>query len=265
VSPEVKGSTQHLRNRPYGRVEHLVFRRMGQAIGDFSLVEANDRILVAVSGGKDSFALLHILDLHRRRSPFQFTLHPIFLDAGWDPGAPELVRQRFADQGYAVEVVTRDIRGSIREHLRPGSNPCALCSRLRRGVLYDLAPERGFNKIALGHHLDDFCQTLLLNLFYTGQLKSMAVKLRSDDKRNLVIRPLAYVEEEIVSNLILERKFTPVDLACPYRTGEVDPQRETMRRLISQVSRDIPDVRRSILAAMKHVRSSHLMDSKIDS
>jgi tRNA 2-thiocytidine biosynthesis protein TtcA len=247
------------RNRPHSALEHLIFRRMGQAIGDFGLVEPKDNILVAVSGGKDSFALLHILDLHRRRSPFVFTLRPVFLDAGWDEGAAGRVQEAFRAHGYEIEVVVRDIRGNVRDHLRPGSNPCALCSRLRRGVLYDLAPEWGCNKIALGHHLDDLAETLLLNMFYSGQLKSMAVKLRSDDKRNWVVRPLAYVEEDLVMTFSRERRFSAVELACPYRTSGKDPRRERMRRLVAEVSKEIPQVRRSMLAAMKHIRPTHLM------
>jgi tRNA 2-thiocytidine biosynthesis protein TtcA len=248
------------RNRPGSGLEHLVFRRAGQAIEDFDLIGPGDRILVAVSGGKDSFALLHILDLHRKRAPFEFSLRPVFLDGGWEPGAADRVRERFARQGQAVEVFTRDIRGCVRDHLRPGTNPCALCARLRRGVLYDLAPAWGCNKIALGHHLDDLAQTLLLNLFYSGQLKSMAVKLRSDDGRNLCIRPLAYVEEDLLTALARQRGFEPIEIGCPYRTGEAEPRREMARRIIEQAAAEIPRIRRSILAALKHVRPTHLLD-----
>jgi tRNA 2-thiocytidine biosynthesis protein TtcA len=252
--------TKAKRARPHSRREHLIFRRVGQAIGDLRLIEPRDRILVAVSGGKDSFALLHILDLHRRRSPFAFELVPVFLDAGWDSRAPDLVRQRLAEQGYSVEIYSRNIRANVEKSLRPGSNPCALCSRLRRGVLYDLAPERNCNKIALGHHLDDLVETLLMNLFFTGQTKSMAVRLRSDDGRNLVIRPLGYVEASLLEEFAVERGYQPVEIACPYNNGTIDPQRKLVARLIEQVAASHPRVRRSILAAMKHVRLSHLLD-----
>jgi tRNA 2-thiocytidine biosynthesis protein TtcA len=253
--------TKTNRARPNSRREHRIFRQVGQAIADLQLIEPGDRILVAVSGGKDSFALLHILDLHRRRSPFDFELVPIFLDAGWDARAPDLVRQRLAEQGYTIEVFSRDIRSNVENCLRPGSNPCALCSRLRRGVLYDLAPERNCNKIALGHHLDDLAETLLMNLFFSGQTKSMAVRLRSDDGRNLVIRPLAYIEAKLLEDFAAERGYQSVEIACPYNNGSIDPQRKMVARLIEQVAVDYPQVRRSILAAMKHVRLSHLLDS----
>jgi tRNA 2-thiocytidine biosynthesis protein TtcA len=248
------------RARPASDLEHLIMRRMGQAIGDHRLVEPGDRILVAISGGKDSFALLHTLDLHRRRSPFEFSLVPVFIDAGWDPGAAAAVVDNFAQYGFAVDVVARDIRSNVTECLRPGTNPCALCSRLRRGVLYDQAPERGCNKIALGHHLDDLIETLLLNLFFTGQIKSMAVNLVSDDGRNRVIRPLAYVESSYVSDFAVEKKFGAVEIACPYQTGKVDPQRRVVSKMVEGLVSRFPRTRRSIFAAMKHVRPSHLMD-----
>ena len=251
------------RARPHSRCERVIFRRVGQAIADLRLIEPRDRILVAVSGGKDSFALLHILDLHRRRSPFAFELVPIFLDAGWDTQAPDLVRRRLAEQGYTIDVYSRNIRSNVEKSLRPGSNPCALCSRLRRGVLYDLAPDLNCNKIALGHHLDDLAETLLMNLFFTGQTKSMAVRLTSDDGRNLVIRPLGYVEASLLEDFARERGFQSVEIACPYNTGAIDPQRKLVARLIEQVAASHPRVRRSILAAMKHVRLSHLLDGAV--
>jgi tRNA 2-thiocytidine biosynthesis protein TtcA len=248
------------RARPASDLEHLIMRRMGQAIGDHRLVEPDDKILVAISGGRDSFTLLDILDLHRRRSPFGFSLVPVFIDSGWDPEAAAVVVERFSQFGFDVEVVARDIRSNVRECLRPGTNPCALCARLRRGVLYDLAPARGCNKIALGHHLDDLIETLFLNLFFTGQIKSMAVNLLSDDRRNRVIRPLAYVESSYVADFVAVKKFTPVEIACPYQTGKVDPQRLTVRKMVEQLASRFPRARRSIFAAMKHVRPSHLMD-----
>jgi tRNA 2-thiocytidine biosynthesis protein TtcA len=251
------------RAKPASDLEHLIMRRMGQAIGDFGLVEADDRILVEISGGKDSFALLHTLDLHRRRAPFEFSLQAVYIDAGWDPAATPVVVERFAQRGFEVDVVTRDIRNNVEECLRSGSNPCALCSRLRRGVLYDLAPARGCNKIALGHHLDDLIETLLLNLFFTGQIKSMAVDLLSDDERNRVIRPLAYVEEKYLTEFAAEKGFEPVEPNCPYYAGKLDPQRKMVKEIIEQLASSHPRARRSIFAALKHVRPSHLMDADL--
>jgi len=251
------------RARPATDLEHLIMRRMGQVIGDHGLVEENDRILVAISGGKDSFALLHILDLHRRRCPFPFSLVPVHLDAGWDRESARAIKSSFRRHGFDVEVVSRDIRSNVQANLRPGSNPCALCARLRRGVLYDLAPERRCNKIALGHHLDDFAETLLLNLFFTGQIKSMAVNLRSDDGRNRVIRPLAYVEGELLEKFATERRFEPIEVNCPYHQGKIEPRRRMVQGIIDGVAAGHPRVRRDILAALKHVRPSHLMDPVI--
>jgi len=248
------------RAKPRSDGEHLIMRRVGQAIGDYGLINAGDRILVGISGGKDSFALLHMLELHRRRFEHQFELLPVFLDAGWDPPAADRVVARFAEQGLRVERVVRHIRPLVEQRLRPGSSPCAFCSRLRRGALYALAGERGCDAIALGHHLDDLLETLLLNLFFSGQLKSMALDLRSDDGRNRVIRPLAYVEAERLEVFCRERGFEPVQLACPYVTGRHEPRREMVRRLIADIGRIQPRVRRSMLAALKHVRPSHLLD-----
>lgn len=239
-------------------------RRVGHAIGDLGLVEPGDRILVAVSGGKDSFVLLHILDLHRRRCRFDFSLHPVFLDAGWDAQAARRVVDHFGACGFEVEVVHKDIRSGVLAHMRDGSNPCGLCARMRRGVLYDLAPRRGLNKIALGHHLDDLAETLLMNLFYTGQIKSMAVDLRADDGRNHVIRPLAYVEESLVAALSVERGFEPVHISCPHHTAKTDPRRLQARAVIEEVARAHPRVRRNMLAAMRHVRPSHLLDPRLE-
>ncbi len=252
------------RAKPRSDLEHLIMRRVGQAIGDYGLIVPGDRILVGISGGKDSFGLLHILDLHRRRFEFDFELFPIFLDAGWDPEGGADVVARMAEQGFAVERVERQIRRCVEQRLRPGSNPCALCARLRRGALYALANERGYTKIALGHHLDDLLETLLLNLFFTGQLKSMAVELTSDDGRNTVIRPMAYVEAALLVDFCAERGYRPVSLACPYVAGKVEPQRERVRRLISQLGDDIPRLRRTMLAALKHVRPSHLLDPGLE-
>ncbi|MBN2497790.1 MAG: tRNA 2-thiocytidine(32) synthetase TtcA [Deltaproteobacteria bacterium] len=245
--------------KPRSDLEHELMVLAGRAIGDHRLIEAGDRILVAISGGKDSFALLRILDLHRRRFEPGFELRPVFLDAGWDDRAAGRVAERFAEQGFEVAVVRREVRRCVEERLRPGSNPCAFCARLRRGFLYDLAPETGCNKIALGHHLDDCLETLLLNLFFTGQLKAMPAMLRSDDGRNRVIRPLVYVEEALLDAFAAERGFEPVPIACPYTAGRKEPRREELRRLIADLAARFPRLRRSMLAALEHVRPSHLL------
>jgi tRNA 2-thiocytidine biosynthesis protein TtcA len=248
------------RARPRSDLEHLLMRRVGQAIGDFELIVPGDRILVAVSGGKDSFSLLRILELHRRRSPFAFELHALHLEGGWEPASAERVEARVRAQGLELEVARRDIKACVQAHLRPGTNPCAFCARLRRGFLYDLAHARGYHKIALGHHLDDLAETLLLNLFFTGQVKSMAVDLTADDGRNRVIRPLAYVEASLLRAYVQEVGFEPVRVDCPHQARHQDPRRGMMRRIIEELAVPYPRVRRSLLASLKHVRPSHLLD-----
>ncbi len=248
------------KGKPGSDLEHLVMRRVGRAIGDFHMIEPGDRILVGISGGKDSFVLMRMLDMHRRRFKFDFDLIPVMVDAGWDPDGAIRAMKMMARQGFDVELIERKIKQTVEQKLRPGSNPCALCSRLRRGFLYDLAQERSCDKIALGHHLDDFVETLLLNLFYTGQLKSMGVNMRSDDGRNRIIRPLVYVESQLLVRLVREYGFMPVDLDCPHTSFKKEPQREMVRNLVSRLASKNPRIRRSMLAAMKHVRPSHLMD-----
>lgn len=252
------------KGKPGSDLEHLVMRRVGRAIGDFHMIEPGDRILVGISGGKDSFVLMRMLDMHRRRFEFDFELLPVMVDAGWDHAGAIRAVKMMAQQGFDVELIERKIQQTVEQKLRPGSNPCALCSRLRRGFLYDLARERSCDKIALGHHLDDFIETLLLNLFYTGQLKSMGVNMLSDDARNRIIRPLVYVEAELLLRLVGEYGFAPVDLECPHTTFKREPQREKVRDLVSELALGNPRIRRSMLAALKHVRLSHLMDPSLE-
>ncbi len=251
------------KGKPASDLEHLVMRRVGRAIGDFHMIEPGDRILVGISGGKDSFVLMRMLDMHRRRFEFDFELVAVMVDAGWDREGARRAVKMMADHGFEVELLERKIQQTVDQKLRPGSNPCALCSRLRRGFLYDLAQERGCDKIALGHHLDDFIETLLLNLFFTGQLKSMGVNMLSDDGRNRIIRPLVYVEADLLVHLVEEYGFSPVDLKCPHTTFKREPQRKMMRGLVSRLAQGNPRIRRSMLAAMKHVRPGHLMDTSL--
>ena len=177
-----------------GQLYQRIKKLTGKAIGDYNLIEEGDRIAVGVSGGKDSYTLLHILDALRRRAPIQYELVAVNVDSGFPGFRKEVVAKHLAEHGFEHRMESTNCYGIIEEKRRPGTSYCSFCARLRRGVLYSLADELGCNKIALGHHLDDFIETLLLNQFYIGTLAAMSPRLLADNQRHTVIRPLVYVE-----------------------------------------------------------------------
>ena len=240
-----------------------LFRRLkkqvGQAIGDFGLIEADDRILVAVSGGKDSLTLLHLLEALRRRAPVRYTLVPATVDPGFPDFQVERTRAYLAAEGFELQVEATDAARIIEEKRRPGSSTCAFCARLRRGALYALADRFGCNKLALGHHLDDVIETLLLNQFYVGTLKGMSAKLAADNGRHTVIRPLVYVEEQEIVAFAARNALPTVGCACPFAVC-FDQSRQRMKRLVTDLQREIPHLRRSLLGAMGNVQPRHLLD-----
>jgi tRNA 2-thiocytidine biosynthesis protein TtcA len=239
------------------RLEKTLLGHMGRAIADHQLIAEGDRILVGVSGGKDSHTLLHLLRLMQQRAPVKFSLLAVNLDQG-HPGFPgHLLEDYFRAEGYDYRMLKEDTYSIVLEKTAPGKTHCAVCSRLRRGILYNAAVELGCNKIALGHHRDDLIATLLLNLFFAGSLKAMPPLLHSDDGRNTVIRPLAYAPEKEIARYAELKKF-PI-IPCDLCGSQEDLQRKRMERLVEELSRDIPLVRQSILAAMQNVRPSHLL------
>jgi len=249
-------------------IEEKLFRRIkklaGRAIGDFNLIEDGDRIAVGVSGGKDSYTLLHILDSLRRRAPIRYELVAVNVDAGFPGFRKDLIAEHLREEGFAAHFETTDCSAIIEQKLRLGSSYCAFCARLRRGVLYSVADRLGCNKLALGHHLDDFIETLLLNQFYIGTLAAMSPKLLADNGRHTVIRPLVYVEESNIAEFASRNAFPIVGCSCPV-VGTVDQKRQRMKQLIADLAKEIPDIRHSMIGALGNVQPRHLMDRRLTS
>ncbi len=247
-------------------IEDELYRRIrkltGQAIGDFNLIEAGDRIAVGVSGGKDSYSLLHILDHLRRRAPVKYELVAVNIDSGFPGYRKEVLEAHLREHGFTYRMEPTDCYRIIEEKRRPGSSYCSFCARLRRGVLYTVAEELGCNKIALGHHLDDFIETLLLNQFYVGTLAAMSPKLLADNGRQTVIRPFVYVEEQQIIEFTRRNGFPVICCACPV-CGVVDQKRKRMKRLIAELARENPHLKRSMLGALGNIHPRHLLDRSL--
>ncbi len=243
---------------------HRLRKAVGKAIGDFNLIEEGDRILVGVSGGKDSYTLLHILDSLRRRAPVKYELVAATVDSGFPGFRKEVIAQHLRDFGFAYRMESTNAYEIIETKRRPGSSYCSFCARLRRGILYSLADELGCNKIALGHHLDDFVETLLLNQFYVGSLKAMSPKLRADNGRHTVIRPLVYVEEGDIIRFAREQQLPVICCACPV-CGEVDQKRQRMKQLLRDLRQEIPQIKRSLIGALGNLHPRHLLDPAYNS
>lgn len=241
-------------------VERRLNKALARAITDFSMIEEGDRIMVAVSGGKDSYTMLHLLRGLQRRAPVSFALKVVNLDQG-HPGYPaERLHEYMAREGYDFTMISEDTYSVVTEKIPAGKTYCSLCSRMRRGILYRVAREMGCTKIALGHHRDDVLQTLLLNLFFSGQLAAMPPKLVAEDK-NVVIRPLVYCAEEDIRTFsgLLAFPILPCDLC-----GSQDNlQRKVVGRLIDDLEAKHPGMKQVMLAAVQNVRPSQLLDQRL--
>jgi tRNA 2-thiocytidine biosynthesis protein TtcA len=248
----------------YGsKLERRIVGKIGAAVADYDLIADGDRIMVCVSGGKDSYALLDALLLLARKSPVRYEIVAVNVDQGWPGYQTDAIAQHLESRGVPFRMVrAHEIAQIVERVLRPeetGATPCSLCSRLRRGVLYGLAAELGATKIALGHHLDDLAETLMLNLFFSGSLRTMPPKLISDDGKNVVIRPMAYLEEQDLVAYAEERRYPLVRCSCP-TCGLPDQQRQVVKRMLTSLQSEHPGLKTQMLAAMKNVKPMHLLD-----
>ncbi len=243
---------------PLKKLEKQILKKVGKAIFDFNLIEDGDKILVAMSGGKDSYAMLHLLNILKKRAPVKFTLVPVNIDSNFTGYRTDIISKYLADNGHNLEIVKTNIYETIEKHIEPNTSYCSFCSRLRRGVIYNKAVELGCTKIALGHHLDDFIETSLLNQFFTGEIKAMSAKLHSDDGRNTVIRPLVYVEEAAIMKYAGMMAFPIVCCCCPV-CGSDNMMRKNVKKLLTELSGKYPGLKRSMIKSLSNVKTRHLL------
>ncbi|MFT6399616.1 MAG: tRNA 2-thiocytidine biosynthesis protein TtcA [Bradymonadia bacterium] len=242
-------------------IERKLLRHVQRASKQFGLIEPGDRIMVCLSGGKDSWVMLHVLRLLMTRLPFKIELIAMNLDQG-HPGFPgHLIEDYLTEHEYDFKLYAQDTFSIVKEKVPEGKTTCSLCSRLRRGILYNAAVELGCNKIALGHHRDDILQTAMLNLFYGGKLAAMPPKMWSSDGRNIVIRPLALCAEEDIEAYSNALGF-PI-IPCDLCGTQEDMKRQEMKVLLNKLAADNDRVKGSMMAALGNVQASHLLDLEL--
>lgn len=241
--------------------EKKLLHYTGKAIGDFNMIQKGDRVMACLSGGKDSFTMLTILNQLRIRSGNKFELFAFTLDQaqpGWDD---RHLKQWLEDRAIPYEVLTRDTYSIVKEKIPEGKTYCSLCSRLRRGIIYTYAEEKGFNKIALGHHRDDLIRTLMMSILYNGDIRSMPPKLLSDNKKHIVIRPLAYVQEKDIIQYAMEQAY-PI-IPCTLCGSQENLMRKRVGKLIDTLAEENPKIPSNMLHALQSIKPSQLMDKNL--
>ena len=242
------------------KLEKKLCRLVGQAIGDFGMIEDGDKVMVCLSGGKDSYAMLDILLKLRERAPIDFKIVAVNLDQK-QPGFPaEILPNYLKALGVEYHIENQDTYSIVKRVIPEGKTTCGLCSRLRRGILYRVADELGATKIALGHHRDDILETLMLNMFFAGKLKGMPPKLRSDDGKHIVIRPLAYVPEKLLERYAVDMNF-PI-IPCNLCGSQPNLQRGAMKEMLREWEKKHPGRVENLFRSMHHIVPSHLMDGE---
>jgi tRNA 2-thiocytidine biosynthesis protein TtcA len=242
------------------KLEKKLCRLVGQAIGDFGMIEDGDKVMVCVSGGKDSYAMLDILMKLRERAPINFEIVAVNLDQKQPNFPAEILPNYLKSLGIQFHIEEQDTYSIVKRVVPEGKTTCGLCSRLRRGILYRVADELGATKIALGHHRDDILETLMLNMFYAGKLKGMPPKLRSDDGKHIVIRPLAYVPEKLLERYAGDMNF-PI-IPCDLCGSQPNLQRQVMKEMLRDWEKKHPGRVENLFRSMHHIVPSHLMDSE---
>jgi tRNA 2-thiocytidine biosynthesis protein TtcA len=245
----------------FNKLQKRLRRQVGQAIIDYNMIEEGDKVMVCLSGGKDSYTLLDMLLSLQKVAPIKFELVAVNLDQK-QPGFPEHILPNYLAQiGVPFHIIERDTYSVVKSIIPEGKTTCGLCSRLRRGTLYGFAEDIGATKIALGHHRDDIVETLFLNLFYGGRLKAMPPKLLADDKRNIVIRPLAYCREEEIREFAEQREF-PV-IPCNLCGSQENLQRQVIKEMLQTWDRQFPGRVETIFSALQRVSPSQLADQTL--
>lgn len=242
-------------------LEKKLLHYTGKAIADYNLIQHGDRVMVCLSGGKDSFTMLHILNLLQKRAKIDFEIFAFTLDQsqpGWNDSA---LKAWLNERHIAYEVLTRDTYSIVKEKIPEGQTYCSLCSRLRRGIIYRYAEEKGFTKIALGHHRDDLIRTLLMSICYNGEIRSMPPKLLSDNKKNILIRPLVYCQEKDIAAFAALMEF-PI-IPCNLCGSQQNLMRVKVRKLIEALAEENPKVPSNMLHAITSVKPSQLMDADL--
>lgn len=245
----------------YNKLQKRLRRQVGSAIADYNMIEDGDRIMVCLSGGKDSYGMLDILMSLQKTAPIRFELIAVNMDQK-QPGFPEHILPEYLEQvGVPYHIIERDTYSIVKDVIPEGKTTCGLCSRLRRGTLYSFANEIGATKIALGHHRDDIIETLFLNMFYGGKLKAMPPKLLADDKRNVLIRPLAYCKEQDLTDFADYKAF-PI-IPCNLCGSQENLQRQVIKQMLADWERQHPGRTETIFSAIRNVAPSQLADTEL--